>query len=234
MRLYIIRHADPDYPNNTITAHGHREARALAAHIHHHKLTHLYCSPLGRAIDTMRYSADALKLEPVIEEWTQEWPDCYADAEQFGRMCVWDVPGEIIRGTKPFVTEDNWHALKFFDQPIVRERFDALCKNSDAFLARHGYERDGGRYRIVKPSRDRIAVFCHNGFGLAWLAHLLGIPLPMMWSGFWLPPTSVSTVLFDERSGTWAVPRCIGMADVTHLHAAGMQVTPHGIKANFH
>ncbi len=29
MRLYIIRHADPDYPNNTITPEGHLEAQAL-------------------------------------------------------------------------------------------------------------------------------------------------------------------------------------------------------------
>lgn len=28
MRLYIIRHADPDYPNNTITPAGHLEAKA--------------------------------------------------------------------------------------------------------------------------------------------------------------------------------------------------------------
>ncbi|MEC9258269.1 MAG: histidine phosphatase family protein, partial [Candidatus Poribacteria bacterium] len=28
MRLYIIRHADPDYPNRTITEKGHLEAQA--------------------------------------------------------------------------------------------------------------------------------------------------------------------------------------------------------------
>lgn len=30
MRLYIIRHGDPDYANDTITPAGHREAQALA------------------------------------------------------------------------------------------------------------------------------------------------------------------------------------------------------------
>ena len=30
MRLYIIRHADPDYPNRTITEKGHLEAQSLA------------------------------------------------------------------------------------------------------------------------------------------------------------------------------------------------------------
>lgn len=30
MRLYIIRHAEPDYENDTITAEGHKQAEALA------------------------------------------------------------------------------------------------------------------------------------------------------------------------------------------------------------
>ncbi|MCA1595762.1 MAG: histidine phosphatase family protein, partial [Chloroflexi bacterium] len=58
MRLYIIRHADPDYPNNTITEDGHKEARALADRLAAEKLDRIYCSPMGRAIDTARYTAD--------------------------------------------------------------------------------------------------------------------------------------------------------------------------------
>lgn len=38
MRLYIIRHADPDYPNNTITPEGHLEAQALAKRLSSHGL----------------------------------------------------------------------------------------------------------------------------------------------------------------------------------------------------
>ena len=30
MRIYIIRHADPDYDNDTLTSVGHRKAVALA------------------------------------------------------------------------------------------------------------------------------------------------------------------------------------------------------------
>jgi hypothetical protein len=76
-------------------------------------------------------------------------------------------------------------------------------------------------------------VFCHGGFGLTWLAHLLALLLPLVWSGFWLPPSSVTTMLFDERSPEWAVPRCIGLGDVSHLYAAGLQVQARGIMANF-
>ena len=117
--------------------------------------------------------------------------------------------------------------------PTVRERFDEVIRNSDDFLSRLGYARDGGRYRIVEPNKLRVAIFCHGGFGLTWLAHLLEIPLPLMWSGFWLPPSSVTTILFDERSTVWAVPRCIGVGDVGHVYKAGLSVQPSGIKANY-
>jgi len=51
---------------------------------------------------------------------------------------------------------------------VAREQFAALQQGSDAFLARHGYVREGGRYRCESPSDERIAVFCHAGFGIAW------------------------------------------------------------------
>lgn len=72
MRLYIIRHADPDYPNNTITPEGHLEAQALAKRLSSHGLDRIYASPLGRALDTMRYTADSLGMTHEVEHWTQE------------------------------------------------------------------------------------------------------------------------------------------------------------------
>jgi probable phosphoglycerate mutase len=147
-------------------------------------------------------------------------------------MALWNVPGEVIRQGTPLPHHDNWHETPGFSRPFFRERFALLGRHSDEFLARHGYQREGGRYRIVRPNREKIAVFCHGGFGLCWLAHLLEIPLPLAWSGFWLPPSSVTTILMDERSAQWAVPRCLGLGDVSHLYEAGLPVQPRGIVAN--
>jgi hypothetical protein len=91
-------------------------------------------------------------------------------------------------------------------------------------------------------------VFCHGGFGLTWLAHLLGMPVSQVWSSFYLAPSSVTTVLFDERSEGKAVPRAVSVGETGHLYAAGLQTQvskyekpnifsaearPSGIKANF-
>lgn len=233
MRLYIIRHADPDYPNNTITPAGRLEARALAKRLAREGLTRIYCSPLGRAIDTMRFTAELTGIQPVTEEWTRELSDCTVDVAGWGRLSAWDLPGEVIRGHGSLPTSADWSMVPFLNDPRFRRKFDEVRRNSDAFLERHGYRREGWRYRCVSPNRERIAVLCHGGLGLTWIAHLLELPLPLAWCGMWLAPSSVTTILFDERSKEWAVPRCIGLSDVSHLYAEGLPVQPAGIIANF-
>ena len=129
----------------------------------------------------------------------------------------------------------------------MKADYDELCAKSDAFLSRHGYVREGGKYRLVKKSKDVIAVFCHGGFGLTWLAHLLDIPLVVVWASFWLAPSSVTTILFEEKSADYAVPRALAVSDCSHLLAAGLRTVnskyerpnidtseprPSGLKAN--
>jgi probable phosphoglycerate mutase len=232
MRLYLIRHADPDYPNKTITAAGHLEAQALTRRLAAHGLDHIYSSPLPRAMTTAQYTAELLRMPVEVEEWTQElgWT---IEQPPHGVIAAWNLPGELIRAQEPYPTHATWHQLPYLENLALREKFEAIKNNGDRFLERHGYKREGGCYRCVQPNRDKIAVFCHGGLGLAWLAHLLEIPLPLAWSGFWLAPSSVTTVLFEERSAEYAVPRCIGVGDVSHLYAAGLPIQPRGILANF-
>jgi probable phosphoglycerate mutase len=229
MKILIIRHAEPDYPNHTITAAGHAEAQALAAKLARERIDRIYCSPVNRALHTMRYTAERLGLEPVIEPWTRElsWHAFDAQGE---KMAAWNIPGEQARASLPTAGRGTWE-----EQTPYRDfaaQYEQLQADSDAFLRRHGYERVGGRYRILRPNRETIAVFCHLGFGLTWLSHLLELPFPLMWCGFWLPPSSVTTVLFEERSPEWAVPRCLGLGDVSHLHMAGLSVSTAGLLGN--
>ena len=236
MRLLVIRHADPDYKNNTITPPGHLEAKALAAKLARDGLDAIHCSPLGRARDTMRYTAEALSLEPVIEEWTQEvWNELLVEGTPWKSLAAWDHPGELYRADLEAARTSAWERMQYVSGAKARidGTLSKIRDDSDAFLARLGYVRDGGSYLVERPSRKKIAVFCHGGFGLCWLSQLLEIPPALMWSGFWLAPSSVTTILFDERSEGRAVPRCIGLGDVSHLHEACLPVSTGGIKANF-
>ena len=234
MRLYIIRHAEPDYEHNTITKKGRQEAKALGRRLKKEGLTRIYSSPLGRALHTAEYTSKITGLKIKVEPWTRELSELKMEPIQpWGPLMTWDLPGEIIREKRELLTYDNWHRIPHFGEKKFRIEVQRVHHDSDIFLKRRGYLRIGGKYRILKSNRDRIAVFCHGGFGITWLAHLLEIPLPLIWSGFWMAPSSVTTVLFDERSKKWAVPRCIGFCDVSHLRMEGQTVSTHGIKANF-
>ena len=235
MRLYIVRHADPDYENNTITPSGHLEAKALAKRMASHELDRIYTSPYGRAMHTMKYTADALNMGCGIEYWTREmWPELWLKDTPWGVVASFEAPGEAYRSGDRLPTHDTWHNHELLKNSIIQEAFEKMKSSSDEFLKRHGYERRGGLYRCIEPNQEQIAVFCHAGFGLTWLAHLLEIPLTLMWSGFFIAPSSVTTILFEERSKEWAVPRCIGMGDVSHLYEAGLPVGTRGLQGNFY
>ncbi len=231
MRLFIIRHADPDYENHTITQAGHREAQALARRLKRVGLDTIYCSPLGRAVHTMEYTAKALHKKPRFLDWLKELSELRTQQPPWGPLMAWDTPPEILRSP----SRHDWQSLKGIPALAglpIQEKAASLRAHSDAFLKNLGYQRQGGRYRILKSNRRNIGVFCHGGFGLTWLSLLLEIPLPLFWSAFWLAPTSVTTVLFDERSKKWATPRVLGLCDVSHLYAEKIPVSLHGLKAN--
>ena len=60
MKIYLIRHGDPDYENDTITPQGHKEARALVAYLKNEGIGRIFSSPRGRAQDTAAYTAREL------------------------------------------------------------------------------------------------------------------------------------------------------------------------------
>lgn len=233
MRLYLIRHADPDYANHTITAPGHLEARSLAERLSQEGIDHIYCSPLGRALHTMQYTAERTGIEPVILPWLSELQDWHIKDDTGAERVAWNVDGEFIRGSKPYPTCEDWHLrAPFTEGGDYRGKFETIRQESDRLFEQHGYRRKDGTYEIERSNPIKIAAFCHMGFGLAWLAHLLELPLPMVWSGFWLAPSSVTTVLWDERTMRTAVPRCIGLSDVSHLYASKLPISTQGIIAN--
>jgi len=207
MRLYIIRHAEPDYPRDALTAHGHRQAQTLARRLAGTGIGRVYSSPMNRALETARYTAERLGLDVQVEPWTRELEDWWIPDAAVGELPVWQVDAATLRAM-PALGDDGWH---------LRDGLAQLRSSADDFLARHGYFRDGTRYRIENAPSHDIAVFCHAGFALTWLADLLAIPLPLMWAGFALSPGSVTTIDFEELAGGAAAPRCLGLGDVAHF-----------------
>ncbi len=235
MRLYIIRHADPDYPKHTLTNAGKLEALALARRLAAHGLDHIYASPLSRAVLTAQPTADLLKLPITIEDWLIEVAGLAGEIDPLVNemMPAWDIPGAKLRANPRYHDWEMWTNEAPFDTPIFRATVDNFRARSDDFLARHGCVRAGAIYRIDYDNQQQIAAFCHNGTALLWLALLLHIPPPLIWGGFWHAPSSVTTILFERRSTGIAAPRALSVGDTSHLYEARLPVQPRGMRGNY-
>ena len=219
MLLYIIRHADPIYNPDTLTPKGVLQAQALAKRLAHSRIDKIYSSPSGRAVETAKYTADLLGKEINIEHWTQEVADKFSIVMPDGKkVFAPDVDNTKYLDDEMLDIGNNWHSAKIFDSIDAKAEYDKICDASDEFIARLGYERTGGVYKITKASNDRVAVFCHGGLSAVWLSHLLNIPLHLIFAGIGINHTGVTVVDFENRESGVTAPYCLCISDVSHLY----------------
>ena len=103
----------------------------------------------------------------------------------------------------------------------VQEEYAWVADALDGVLARHGYVREGNYYRVERGSSDTIAFFCHFGLECVLLSHLLGVSPMILWHGTCAAPSSVTTLITEERRRGIAYFRMSSFGDVSHLTAAG-------------
>lgn len=231
MRLYIIRHADPDYENNTITEKGHREAEALACRLQREKITKIFSSSMQRALDTAIYTSMLTGIKIEKYDWLREfeWNDYVEDY-----INPWDIPGKDLLEPPNSPTWDGWRDTTLFNAEGVYADLNSRICAFDKFLHTQGYDKEDRHYRITKDNHERIAIFCHAGFGNAIISYLLNIPLTIQWAGFWMAPSSVTTIAFSKRDDDNVSPRCIAYGDVSHLYKENLEVQPRGYLGDFY
>lgn len=226
MYLYIVRHGHPVYaPEEKLTETGHKQARALVPRMVRSGITKIYSSPLRRAQETAEPTANALGLPINIEPWMSEslsWSRFTykrADGRQTWIWNVDDLPS-FIRGKNRDAGE-NWYDIDPIKSrlPNAKEDYAALMNESDEFIARHGYVRNGNEYKILSPNDERIAIFCHQGFGLSWLSHLLRIPPNIFWAEFDITHTGVTIIEFANNKSGYTIPKCMCLSDMSHIFA---------------
>lgn len=210
MILHIIRHGDPDYENDTITAFGHEEAKALSVWLDRTEIHRIYTSPLGRAKDTASYTCARKGITPTVLPWAEESMD-------YMRHFPADARCEFRFSTAEGITD----YIDFCDDRMPT--IDRLITSADAFFKELGYERQGTHYKITAPNDDVVAIFCHGGFGTALTAHLLGMPPAFGFPSMFKTTTSVTTFIFRDYYNTGLTrPRMLHFGDVSHLYAAGI------------
>ena len=219
MKIYYCRHAEPIYDPDSLTEKGHRQARALAKRLSKVEFSHIYTSPSNRARQTAQATCDAVGMQYSVEDWTLElWNDFAITREDGKKMFCMSVDGVRYREDMKTSLGDEWYTLPCLDTIDGKNAFAKVVRNSDEFLARHGYVREGSIYRIEKENEDNIAMFAHGGFGLVWVAHILAVPLPIFWSGFDFKHASLTIIHFKNKPSGYTVPHLECFSDTSHLY----------------
>lgn len=224
MILYIVRHGEPIYGPDTLTELGQKQAQALVKRFEKSGLDRIYSSPMGRARETAQPTADALGLPVKIEPWMREiWPELAPIMENGKRSFVIDMPADILRSPENRCHYEDWYNMPAMERIEGKQVMNRVTRHSDDFLRRLGYRRvQDGIYEAERPTNEHVAVFCHAGFGVTWLTHLLGIPPHLIWSSFYMTHTGVTVVNFAENPSGFITPRCLCWSDMSHLLDSGL------------
>lgn len=221
MKLLIIRHADPDYQIDSLTAKGWREAELLAERIAKMDVRAFYVSPLGRAKDTA--SLTLQKMNRTAEEcaWLREFNPRIHRPDRERESNAWDWLPQDWTTIREFYDKDAWAEEPHMKAGKVREAYEWVTGSFDKVLAHHGYVREGNYYRAARSNSDTIVFFCHFGVECVLLSHLFGASPMVLWHGMCVAPSSVTTLITEERRQKAAYFRMSSFGDVTHLSMAG-------------
>lgn len=221
MKLIIVRHGDPDYENDSLTELGKKEAKALAERMKNVKADECFVSPLGRAKETASYSLEKMNMKAEELMWLREFAPKVKRPEKTG--VAWDWVPEDRVGMPHAFDFDRWTEYPAFEEAKVREEVDWIYSEFDAFLKNHGYVKEEKLFKAVKPNNDVIVFFCHFGLECVLLSYLLNISPFVLWHATIAPPTSITTVVTEERREGTAQFRMLSFGDTSHLYAAGME-----------
>ncbi|MFN8530822.1 MAG: histidine phosphatase family protein [Anaerolineae bacterium] len=159
MHLYFARHGE-SYANQRreisnrglrhgLTATGREQARTLAEHLKPRGITHLYASPVLRAIETCITVAHELNLDYTITEALREY-DC-----------------GCMEGRSDEAAWQAWQAL--FDDWVIHQRYDQRIDGGESFhdIRARFIPFINGLIEQFGATNARIVCIAHGG--LYWM-----------------------------------------------------------------
>lgn len=116
--------------------------------------------------------------------------------------------------------------LKWYEHPSFtpfKSGIDRIYDETYHFFDSLGYQhiRNTGKYKITTSNDNRIALFAHQGFGLAFLSVILDIPYPIIANHFDMCHTGITAIHFQEQDG-FAVPKILTLSSDSHLYKEGL------------
>ena len=229
MLFYFIRHGDPIYDPDSLTPLGEKQAEAVAKRLALYGLDEIYTSTSNRAVMTAEHTCRMLGMEAKRLDFANEaytWADLSIERED-GNGRTWLFyerrTVELFNSPEIRALGDRWYDHPDLKQYGFEKGIRRIYDASDAFFAGLGYEhiRCTGQYVCVEPNERRVALFAHQGFGLAFLSCVLDIPYPMFCTHFDICHSGMTVIWFRDTGGR-AFPKVLTHSSDSHLYREGL------------
>lgn len=220
MKIIFIRHAEPDYSIDSLTAKGWKEAKLLGQRVSKwENITQYYVSPLGRAQDTCNESMKLMGKTPITLDWLREFNYTVKNPTTgLDKRVPWDLHPSFWTTQEEMFDKDKWTDMKLYNTDRFKEQVKEVYDGIDNLLLTYGYRREGNLYVTDKENDDTtIVLFCHLGVSYVIWGHLLGISPALLWHTFFVAPSSVTILGCEERQPHIAMFRMQTVGDTSHL-----------------
>ena len=178
--------------------------------------------------------------EMTVHDWLKEFYFPVTDPVSGRHGVPWDFVPSFWTNEPAFFDRKAWPDAPVMQQsPELKEKYLEVCTNTDKLLAHYGYIRNDSHYRTegkeavyvqetaapgstfadFNPGINEavVVVFAHFGIICVLLSHLLSIPFPLLSTGLFLAPSSVTILGTEERWGNEASFRIQVAGDTRHL-----------------
>lgn len=229
MLFFYIRHGDPIYgAQEQLTPLGHRQAEALGKRLALYGIDEIYASPLTRAKQTAQPTCELLKKEMTVLDFTSEalaWHELTVKKEEGGIAWLFQHAPSRALMTEPemLALGQKWYKHPAFAEYDYEKGINRIQTEADKFFASLGYEHipGTGKYKVTQANDKRVAMFAHQGFGLAFLSCVLNIPYSVFCMHFDMGHTGMTVIDFKDEDG-FCMPRVLTLADDAHLYREGL------------
>lgn len=228
MLFFYIRHGDPIYDPDQLTPLGHRQAEAVAKRLALFGVDRIFASSSNRAKQTAQPTCELVKKDMTVLDWCNEghaWQELTVKLANGGRRWLFHDADSRKLLVEPSLRAlgESWHTHPAFAQYHFEKGLARIRENADAFFEALGYKHipGTGAYEVIKASDERVALFAHQGFGIAFLSCLLDIDYPNFCMHFDMSHTGMTAIEFKQEGGI-AIPKVMTLASDSHLYREGL------------
>lgn len=232
MLFYYVRHGDPIYEPDSLTPLGSRQAEAIGKRLAQYGVDEIYASSSERAKLTAKPTCEMLKKELTELDFCNEihaWNELTVETPAGKRWLFHSNDAKQLMASPEIINMGfNWHQHPEFAKYNFKAGLERIQKEADKLFASLGYEHipETGKYKIIQPNDKRVALFAHQGFGIAFLSLILDIPYPLFASHFDICHTGMSVISFEECDG-YAIPKVLTHSSDSHLYKEGLPTKYH-------